>query len=127
MGFVSRATPILQGDTKAAETAHNKAAEAGAVWRRRPRWPITRCGQRDEDGSRSGESCREIHLCVFEQRLWGAAGLIGSSDDLQPEGRPSGATSQESQTEEWRLSFTEKKSHGDTLMFCGHQGAAGVT
>lgn len=28
MGFVRRATPILQGDTKAAETAHNKAAEA---------------------------------------------------------------------------------------------------
>lgn len=28
MGLVSRASLILQGDTKAAETAHNKAAEA---------------------------------------------------------------------------------------------------
>lgn len=28
MGFVSRPTLILQGDTKAAETAHNKAAGA---------------------------------------------------------------------------------------------------
>lgn len=28
MDFMSRATLILQGDTKAAETAHNKAGEA---------------------------------------------------------------------------------------------------
>lgn len=90
---MSRASLILQGDTKAAETAHNKAAEAtGRARFHDGDLPGLSHAADKETGIRlaaaakgrvvfvsyqRGDDC-EIHLCVFEQRLWGAAGGIGN-------------------------------------------------